>query len=40
MDGEGCTVILCPLPPAAGIGAAICDRLRKAARNAGREGSE
>ncbi len=30
LDGEGCTVILCPLPRAVGIGAAICDRLRKA----------
>jgi L-threonylcarbamoyladenylate synthase len=31
LDGEDCTVILCPLPPAGGIGAAIRDRLRKAA---------
>lgn len=31
LDAQGCTVILCPLPPAAGIGAAIRDRLRKAA---------
>jgi L-threonylcarbamoyladenylate synthase len=30
LDGEGCTVILCPLPPAEGIGAAIRDRLDKA----------
>ena len=30
LDAEGCTVILCPLPPAAGIGAAIRDRLVKA----------
>jgi L-threonylcarbamoyladenylate synthase len=30
LDAEGCTVILCPLPPAAGIGAAIRDRLLKA----------
>jgi L-threonylcarbamoyladenylate synthase len=30
LDNEGCTVILCPLPPAAGIGAAICDRLLRA----------
>jgi L-threonylcarbamoyladenylate synthase len=30
LDGEGCTVILCPLPPAEGIGAAIRDRLKKA----------
>ena len=32
LDGAGCSVILCPLPPAEGIGAAIRDRLRKAAR--------
>jgi L-threonylcarbamoyladenylate synthase len=32
LDAEGCQVILCPLPPAGGIGAAIRDRLRKAAR--------
>ncbi len=31
LDARGCTVILCPLPPAEGVGAAICDRLRKAA---------
>jgi L-threonylcarbamoyladenylate synthase len=31
LDAMGCTVILCPLPPSAGIGAAIRDRLRKAA---------
>jgi L-threonylcarbamoyladenylate synthase len=30
LDAAGCTVILCPLPPAHGIGAAICDRLKKA----------
>jgi L-threonylcarbamoyladenylate synthase len=30
LDGEGCTVILCPLPPDVGIGAAIRDRLLKA----------
>jgi L-threonylcarbamoyladenylate synthase len=30
LDGEGCTVILCPLPPPEGIGAAIRDRLLKA----------
>ena len=30
LDGAGCTVILCPLPPAEGIGAAIRDRLQKA----------
>jgi L-threonylcarbamoyladenylate synthase len=31
LDAEGCTVILCPLPQAAGVGEAIRDRLRKAA---------
>jgi L-threonylcarbamoyladenylate synthase len=35
LDAEGCTVILCPVPPAEGIGAAIRDRLRKAAYSAG-----
>ncbi len=30
LDAAGCTVILCPLPPAEGIGAAIRDRLEKA----------
>ena len=30
LDAAGCTVILCPVPPAAGIGAAIRDRLEKA----------
>jgi L-threonylcarbamoyladenylate synthase len=30
LDAIGCTVILCPLPPAEGIGAAIRDRLIKA----------
>jgi L-threonylcarbamoyladenylate synthase len=30
LDAEGCTVILCPMPPAEGIGAAIRDRLLKA----------
>jgi L-threonylcarbamoyladenylate synthase len=30
LDGLGCTVILCPLPPAEGIGAAVRDRLGKA----------
>ena len=30
LDAAGCTVILCPLPPAEGIGAAIRDRLIKA----------
>jgi L-threonylcarbamoyladenylate synthase len=31
LDAEGCTVILCPLPHAEGVGVAIRDRLRKAA---------
>lgn len=31
LDERGCTVILCPVPAAEGIGAAIRDRLRKAA---------
>jgi L-threonylcarbamoyladenylate synthase len=31
LDAMGCTVILCPMPPAEGIGAAMRDRLRKAA---------
>ena len=30
LDEAGCSVILCPLPPAEGIGAAIRDRLLKA----------
>jgi L-threonylcarbamoyladenylate synthase len=30
LDAAGCTVILCPLPPADGIGVAIRDRLLKA----------
>jgi L-threonylcarbamoyladenylate synthase len=30
LDSEDCTVILCPLPPAEGIGAAIRDRLLRA----------
>jgi L-threonylcarbamoyladenylate synthase len=30
LDAAACTVILCPLPPAKGIGVAIRDRLRKA----------
>jgi L-threonylcarbamoyladenylate synthase len=32
LDAQNCTVILCPLPPADGLGEAIRDRLRKAAR--------
>jgi L-threonylcarbamoyladenylate synthase len=35
LDNQGCTVILCPVPPTEGIGAAIRDRLRKAARSEG-----
>lgn len=31
LDAQACTVILCPLPPALGLGEAIRDRLRKAA---------
>lgn len=31
LDAAQCTVILCPMPPAEGIGAALRDRLRKAA---------
>ena len=31
LDAQGCEVILCPLPPAEGVGAALRDRLRKAA---------
>jgi L-threonylcarbamoyladenylate synthase len=31
LDSAGCEVIVCPAPPAEGIGAAISDRLRKAA---------
>lgn len=33
LDAAGATVILCPLPRDAGVGAAIRDRLRKAARD-------
>jgi L-threonylcarbamoyladenylate synthase len=33
LDSQGCTVILCPVPSAEGVGAAIHDRLRKAARS-------
>jgi L-threonylcarbamoyladenylate synthase len=32
LDAQGCTLILCPVPPAEGLGAAIRDRLLKAAR--------
>lgn len=31
LDAGGATQIYCPLPPATGVGAAICDRLMKAA---------
>ncbi|HUY95528.1 MAG TPA: L-threonylcarbamoyladenylate synthase [Terracidiphilus sp.] len=31
LDSAGCDVIVCPVPPTGGIGAAIRDRLRKAA---------
>jgi L-threonylcarbamoyladenylate synthase len=31
LDGLGCTVVLCPMPPGEGVGEAIRDRLRKAA---------
>jgi L-threonylcarbamoyladenylate synthase len=33
LDALGCDVIFCPLPPDAGIGTALRDRLRKAARS-------
>ena len=33
LDAAGCTVILCPVPPAEGVGAAIRDRLMKAAKS-------
>jgi L-threonylcarbamoyladenylate synthase len=32
LDAQGCTVILCPVPPANGIGVAIRDRLLKAVK--------
>jgi L-threonylcarbamoyladenylate synthase len=35
LDDQGCTVILCPVPPVEGIGAAIRDRLIKAAEPRG-----
>jgi L-threonylcarbamoyladenylate synthase len=34
LDSQGCTIILCPVPPAEGIGVAIRDRLFKAAKSA------
>jgi L-threonylcarbamoyladenylate synthase len=33
LDARQCEVILCPLPPSGGVGAAIRDRLRRAARS-------
>jgi L-threonylcarbamoyladenylate synthase len=40
LDARGCTRILCPMPPADGIGAAIRDRLVKAGKKeAGDEGT-
>ena len=30
LDAQGCSVILCPMPPTAGVGTAIRDRLHKA----------
>lgn len=33
LDASGAEIILCPLPPSRGMGAAICDRLLKAARS-------
>ncbi|HEY2858975.1 MAG TPA: Sua5 family C-terminal domain-containing protein, partial [Terracidiphilus sp.] len=35
LDAKGCDVIVCPVPEDQGIGAAIRDRLRKAAFSAG-----
>jgi L-threonylcarbamoyladenylate synthase len=35
LDAAGCDVIVCPLPPAEGIGVALRDRLRKAAGSEG-----
>jgi L-threonylcarbamoyladenylate synthase len=39
LDGAGCTAILCPVPSEGGIGAAIRDRLKKAARAAEKQRS-
>ena len=33
LDSQGCTIILCPVPPPEGIGVAIRDRLFKAAKS-------
>jgi L-threonylcarbamoyladenylate synthase len=33
LDSQGCTVIVCPVPTADGVGAAIRDRLRKASHD-------
>jgi L-threonylcarbamoyladenylate synthase len=33
LDAQGCTIILCPVPPPEGIGVAIRDRLFKAAKS-------
>lgn len=33
LDAQGCTVVLCPVPPHEGIGVAIRDRLHKAAQH-------
>ena len=35
LDQEGCTVILCPMPPAEGIGTAIRDRLQQRGEGSG-----
>ena len=37
LDSAGCTVILCPMPPPEGIGAAMRDRLRKASHRSTKE---
>ena len=37
LDAEGCHTILCPVPPADGVGSAIRDRLLKASQAAERE---
>lgn len=33
LDAQGCTIVLCPVPPHGGIGEAIRDRLKKASQN-------